>query len=97
MSGGSFDYAYERFSRFADELHNKLDHQGEDLRGDGWLETSWPEDVSKRLNGIAKLAAYVSLLAKEVEWLYSGDTSEDTFRVRVAEIDAARRLGARIS
>lgn len=86
MSGGSFDYAYSSVSRFADDLRNKLDEQGKP-NGEGWTQPEWTPDVSAKLAEIAALAERVSKLMKEAEWLYSGDTGEDTFMRRVTEFE----------
>lgn len=90
MSGGSFDYAYERPARFANELRNKLREQGKDPRSEGWPAPVWNTDVACALSKIAAFADYVSALMKEAEWLYSGDTSEDTFAERLRQIEATR-------
>ena len=87
MSGGSFDYAYQRAAQFADELRNKLAEQGKQDRS-GWTVTEWPPEVSARLHEIADIAEQTGKLMKEVEWLYSGDTGDDTFMRRV---DAIRK------
>jgi hypothetical protein len=79
MSGGSFDYAYSRTAQFADELENRLDTDSVD---DG----PSPAAVA-RLRRLVADARRVSELMKEAEWLYSGDTGEDTFLKRAAEID----------
>ena len=90
MSGGSFDYAYSRMSQFADELRNKLCEQGKDTQGYGYLNPQWTTDVACKLATVAALANYVALLAKEAEWLYSGDTGEETFMERVQHIEATQ-------
>jgi len=96
MSGGSFDYACYRTMQFADELRNKLQEQGKDPSGEGWHNPTWQTDVACKLSEIAQLADYVGALMKEAEWLYSGDTGEDTFMRRMNEIEYTRgvlRLG----
>ena len=90
MSGGSFDYACYRTMQFADELRNKLQEQGKDPSGEGWPNATWPTDVACKLSEIAAFADYVGALMKEAEWLYSGDTGEDTFTERVRGIEATR-------
>ena len=90
MSGGSFDYACYRTMQFADELRNKLQEQGKDPSGEGWPNATWTSDVACKLSEIAAFADYVGALMKEAEWLYSGDTGEDTFTQRVREIEATR-------
>lgn len=90
MSGGSFDYTCYRVMQFADELRNKLQEQGEDPSGKGWPNPTWTRDVACKLAEIAAFADYVGALMKEAEWLYSGDTGEDTFADRVQQIEATR-------
>ena len=85
MSGGSFDYAYRRMMDFADDLRNKLAEQGQVV--DGWEVGTWPAEVAVKLEEILHLVDYAAKLAKEAEWLYSGDTGEDTFMERVAKIE----------
>ena len=85
MSGGSFDYAYARMHEFADDLRNKLAEQGQVV--DGWKVGTWEPEVAAKLAEIAALVDHAAKLAKEAEWLYSGDTGEDTFMGRVAKIN----------
>lgn len=89
MSGGSFDYAYARMARFADELRNKLDAAGREDRY-GYSVEQYAPEISQTLTDIANLAEYVGKLAKEAEWLYSGDTGEETFMERVRKIGMER-------
>lgn len=86
MSGGSFDYAYSRTNTFADELASNIENADE---VNEWGEKPYqfePATLSK-LREIEKLARYTAQLMKEAEWLYSGDTSDDSFMQRVAEIE----------
>jgi len=89
MSGGSFDYAYENPAQFADELENKLD----DVRPD---TQQFAPAVTARLWLLVVEARRLSRLMREAEWLYSGDTGEDTFSKRVAKLDeeSASEAGA---
>jgi hypothetical protein len=85
MSGGSFDYAYARMHEFAEELRDMLSQQGQ--RKDGWEIGTWNPEVAVKLEEISHIVDYAAKLAKEVEWLYSGDTGEETFMWRVAKIE----------
>jgi hypothetical protein len=49
--------------------------------------------VSDKLYEIAQLSEYVGLLMKEAEWLYSGDTGEDTFISRMHKIEENQNMG----
>ncbi len=85
MSGGSFDYAYRRMMDFADDLRERLTQQGQVV--DGWKVGIWEPAVAVKLAEIAAIVDHVAKLAREAEWLYSGDTGEDTFMERVARIE----------
>lgn len=86
MSGGSFDYAYRRMMDFADDLRNKLAEQGQVV--DGWEVGTWPAEVAVKLEEISHIVDHAAKLAKEAEWLYSGDTGEETFMARVEKINS---------
>ena len=85
MSGGSFDYAYARMHEFADDLRDMLSQQGQ--KKDGWEVGTWEPAVAAKLAEIAAIVDHAAKLAKEAEWLYSGDTGEDTFMARVEKIN----------
>jgi hypothetical protein len=88
MSGGSFDYAYRHMVEFAEELRDMLSQQGQ--RKDGWEVGTWEPQVAAKLAEIAAIVDHAAKLAREAEWLYSGDTGEDTFMARVAKIELER-------
>jgi len=78
MSGGAFDYDCFRVSSFAEELKNKLDEN----------EIMFLEETEKLLRDIQRMLEVAGAVAKEVEWLYSGDTGEETFTARIKDIDS---------
>ncbi|UJS26295.1 hypothetical protein [Thiothrix winogradskyi] len=87
MSGGHFQYAYYHPGNFADELKMELDTADQpDEYGE--LHYQYEPATRAKLLEIANLAAHVSKLMREAEWLYSGDTGEDSFMKRVAKIEA---------
>jgi hypothetical protein len=77
MSGGSFNYAYQGTERFADELELKLEEN----------PYEWELKTRNKLWEISAMSRYISMLMREAEWLYSGDTGDDSFMERVAEIE----------
>jgi hypothetical protein len=85
MSGGSFNYEYSRMQDFADDLRERLTQQGQVV--DGWKVGTWKPEVATKLAEIAALVDHAAKLAREAEWLYSGDTGEDTFTERVQKIE----------
>ena len=80
MSGGSFNYAFWVTAQFADELEVKL--------YENRYEFELP--TRKKLVEIQALASYTAKLMREAEWLYSGDTGDESFLQRVAEIEGSR-------
>ena len=85
MSGGSFDYAYMRVLQFADDLAVRLD---EFDKVDQWGDepNNFEQATRDKLAVIEANARYTAALMREAEWLYSGDTGDDSFMKRVAEI-----------
>jgi hypothetical protein len=71
---------------FANDLRCKLAEQGQVV--DGWKIGTWEPAVATKLAEIAAIVDHAAKLAREAEWLYSGDTGEDTFTERVAKINA---------
>jgi 2,4-dienoyl-CoA reductase-like NADH-dependent reductase (Old Yellow Enzyme family) len=78
MSGGSFNYAYVRVSEFAAELQEKLNDPD-------YLDF-WPREVEKEIRETLAQAKYLAVRMKEVEWLYSADTSPETFLVYMRDL-----------
>jgi hypothetical protein len=81
MSGGHFNYGCFRISEFANELQHEIDVNDDDTkdrygdyRGYGYS----PETVA-RLKVAQALIAKAGKLAREIEWLYSGDHSEESY------------------
>lgn len=91
MSGGAFHYAFCEIGQFADELRVRLDESA----------PAWDDPaVAAKLREIADLAHHTAALAREAEWLYSGDCSEESFTRRVGDLEQtelARRVAERVS
>jgi hypothetical protein len=83
MSRDTFNHADVRIADFAEDLDQMIAKEPEDR---------YPLEpyVVDKLREIAAQAHRVAALAKEAEWLYSGDTGPDTFMQRVAEIESPR-------
>ena len=81
MSGGHFGYGCFRISQFADELEHEIeinndvsqDHCGEPV-GAGF-----EKGTVSRLVVAQQIIESAGKLAREVEWLYSGDHGEESF------------------
>ena len=77
MSGGHFDYGCFRISQFADELKHELDIKRQKHSPDVWSE----------LERIQRVIEIAGKYAKEVEWLFSDDTGDETFLNQINKID----------
>jgi len=88
MSGGSFDYKCFQISAFADELKHKIDVNDDKTEDDwgGTIGRQYSAETIASLTTIQKMIDLSGKLAKEVEWLYSCDTGEDSFNSLVSEI-----------
>jgi hypothetical protein len=85
MSGGSFDYAYLRVVQFADDLDRRLlDYDKVDAFG--YTPNLFKPVVLDKLREIERILRKTAALMREVEWLYSGDISEETFFAEVRRI-----------
>ena len=88
MSGGSFDYNCFKIQWFAEELQHKLDLNDDktiDQYGDP-VGYGFKKETVDRLVKPQKIIAVAGKLAREIEWLYSGDHGEDTFCGLVDEL-----------
>jgi len=88
MSGGSFDYKCFQISAFADELKHKIDVNDDDTEDDwgGTLGDQYSTGTIAALTNIQKMIELSGKLAREVEWLYSGDHGEESFQRLVSDI-----------
>ncbi len=90
MSGGSFDYAYRHVQDFADALEDRLRRAGVESP-DGHCEFQPSLETTAMLQDIAGRARELALLMQAVEWLYSGDTGDESFLDEVARAKAVRK------
>lgn len=88
MSGGHFNYVCYRILEFANELQQKIDTNDDetlddfgDKRGYGF-----DDETMLRLRTSCQIIVTAGKLAREIEWLYSGDHGEESFRRLIDEI-----------
>jgi hypothetical protein len=91
MSGGAFNYAYNRVDEFASELKLRLEQRNES-DGYGGHPNQVNDEVFSALTRLQAMAEVMAKLMREAEWLYSGDTGDDSFLRRVREITEATGL-----
>jgi hypothetical protein len=92
MSGGHFGncgYDYYKVAQFADELEEEIRHNGKaGTDGDHsyYYSNFEPETINylrKQLIPMRKMAE----IMRHIDYLYSGDHGEDSFMVRVKEVE----------
>lgn len=77
MSGGHYEYAYCQINDLADHIKDDIDNnQVSDEYG---FSYNFSEETMTNMKKLHSMLLLASKLSKEAEWLYSGDTGEDTF------------------
>ena len=87
MSGGHFDYKQGKLLQIAEDI-NELIATNENTQVDEWGDTRGrffkKETITEFRNAVFYLnAAYT--YAQRIDWLVSGDDSEETFHKRLKE------------
>jgi hypothetical protein len=82
MSGGHFGYRCFQISQFAEEL----EHEIKTNTGEHGDARNYSEGTIGILTYCQQTIEHASNLAKEVEWLYSGDTGEEDLVATVSEL-----------
>lgn len=87
MSGGHFgDYDYYKVSQFADELEQEIANNGKvDEYG---YKREFDPDVIDYLEAQLPKLRKMSEIMRAVDYLYSGDHGDDSFLLRVKEVEA---------
>lgn len=85
MSGGSFNYAYYGVTSFVGELGDKIE-RADEVNEWGEKPYAYSPEVIAKLKEIQSACTFAAALMKEAEWLYSGDTCEESFLERVTQI-----------
>ena len=76
MSGGHFDYGCFRIAQFADELQMEINNN--DSVDPDCLGEHYCSEMITELQRAQILISTAAKLAKEIEWLYSGDIGLDS-------------------
>jgi len=83
MSGGHFDYAYRYIKDFADDLQQEIDMNG--VNNSDSPTVCFKDETIKALQECQKMMEVTSKIAKDIEWLYSGDIDEGEFMQRLKD------------
>ena len=88
MSGGVFDYQQYRLSDIAERIRREINNNNikpdwiapEDWNGQKWTD----ETIAKFKRGV-ELLEQAEVYAQRIDWLLSGDDSEESFHKRLKE------------
>jgi hypothetical protein len=95
MSGGHFTdcgYDYYKVAQFANELEVEIENNGkardEDRTyGYEWYPNHDPDVIDVLQEQIPKLRKMAEIM-KHIDYLYSGDIGDDSFLLRIKEVEA---------
>jgi len=86
MSGGHFgDYDYYKVFQFADELEVDIDNNDKPDEY-GWKSNHDPDVIDVLQEQLPKLRKMAEIM-KACDYLYSGDIGDDSFLLRIKEIE----------
>ncbi len=82
MSGGHFDYGCFKISQFANELEHEIEINDDDSKDEygSTVGRGYNAETMARLRMAQQIIETAGKLAREVEWLYSDDSSPESFR-----------------
>jgi hypothetical protein len=84
MSGGHFgDYDYYKVAQFADELEVEIQDKKDEY---GHSYNFSPETIKYLRKQLLKMRKMAEIM-RHIDYLYSGDHGEDSFMVRVKEVE----------
>jgi hypothetical protein len=94
MSGGHFGncgYDYYKVAQFADELEEEILNNGKERNDTGYYGIDYyptfePETIKYLRKQLLKMRKMAEIM-RHIDYLYSGDHGEDSFMVRVKEVD----------
>lgn len=87
MSGGHFDYQQYRLKDIANEIESLID-SNEDSSLDYWGNKNgsfYSEETISKFKEAVNYLRKAEIMAQRIDWLVSGDDSEETFHERWEE------------
>jgi hypothetical protein len=88
MSGGHFNdcgYKYYSVSQFADELEHEIQYNGK-VNEDGYKYDFDPDVIDYLETQLSKMRKMAEIM-RHIDYLYSGDHGDDSFLLRVKEVE----------
>ena len=89
MSGGHFTdcgYDYHKVRQFGDELADEIQRNGKVGEEGEWYPNHSDEVIEYLKKQVPKMRK-MSEIMRHIDYLYSGDTEDDSFMERVKEVD----------
>lgn len=85
MSGGHFDYLFYRLDDFADRLERDIQNNS---KQDEWgYARNYSDTTIRKLAEYVLRCKFIASAMKEIEWLYSSDTSEEEFLQNIEKLE----------
>jgi len=89
MSGGRFNYAQYHIGQIAEQIQNTIEKNGKPRKKEyEWEEDKYyefPEDIILEFKRAVAILKIAEIYANRIDYLLSGDDSEDNFRRRLKE------------
>ena len=88
MSGGHFNdcgYIYHKVSQFAYELENEI--QNNNVKDEWGYASNYNQEVIEYLEEQVHFLHKMADIMRAVDFLYSGDYSDETFMKKVMEVE----------
>lgn len=82
MSGGAFDYWQYHLTAIADQIEEKIINNNESSY---WGLQTYSDETIKKFKEAIKYLKIAEAYAQRIDWLISGDDSEETFHERLKE------------
>lgn len=88
MSGGHFDYKQFAMKDIAEQIQEIISHNDEDWTdSDGWCQEAYkyPPQIIEKFVEAERAVHRAAAMVHRIDWLLSGDDSEETFLKRWEE------------
>jgi tRNA uridine 5-carbamoylmethylation protein Kti12 len=86
MSGGTFNYSQFRIEETADEVRQLAERYSKPDSNEYWPRPAFAPETIALMRACADTLTLAGNMLHEVDYLFAGDTGEDTFRERMAKV-----------
>jgi hypothetical protein len=85
MSGGAFDYLQYKFNEVASGIEDEINRNSLEPDKYGWSGHNFSKRTIAKFKEGADLCRQAAIFAQRIDWLVSGDDSEESFHKRLNE------------